>query len=109
MNLEYFFTEFGKKFNGFHRALCEQYQESEVSYSVPPIFVYISTALWKDNGHVHTAAKFGCQFTYYSLIAFCTHTIHWNTGVTTAFHNRINSQKYNRIYRNSTQCVWNRT
>ncbi len=84
MNLEYFFTEFGKKFNGFHRALCEQYQESEVSYSVPPIFVYISTALWKDNGHVHTVAKFGCQFTYYSLIAFCTHTIHWNTGVTTA-------------------------
>ncbi len=27
-------------------------------------------------GHVHTAAKFGCQFTFYSLIAFCTHTIH---------------------------------
>ncbi len=27
-------------------------------------------------GHVHTAAKFGCQFTFYSLIAFCTHTSH---------------------------------
>ncbi len=27
-------------------------------------------------GHVHTAAKFGCQFIFYSLIAFCTHTIH---------------------------------
>ncbi|KTG47685.1 hypothetical protein cypCar_00001854 [Cyprinus carpio] len=24
-------------------------------------------------GHVHPTAKFGCQFTFYSLIAFCTH------------------------------------
>ncbi len=31
------------------------------------------TALDWINGHVHTAAKFGCQLTFYSLIMFCTH------------------------------------
>ncbi len=51
-------------------------------YSV--VFLYIgvfyvahySVVILFHIGHVHTAAKVGCQFTFYSLIAFYTHTIH---------------------------------
>ncbi len=55
----------------------------------------LDAPMWREGqrGHVHTAAKFGCQFTFYSVIAFCTHIIHKNTGVTSAFDNRINSRK----------------
>ncbi len=37
------------------------------------------TTQWKYDvklRHIHIAAKFGCQFTFYSLIAFCTYIIH---------------------------------
>ncbi len=47
------------------------------------------------SAHVHTAAKFSRQFTFYSLIAFCN------------VHTQLTSD--NRIYRNSTQCVRNWT
>jgi len=51
------------------------------------LFMFADQCLY---GYVHTAAEFGCQFTFKCLIAFCTHTVQ---GVTTVFYILSNSRK----------------